>query len=100
MDVINADPRLQRIINQMKQGYFGIGSEREFELIINHLTVDNDPYFTLRDFDSYVKAQEKVGTLYKDTDKWNQMSAINIAASGIFSSDNTIKRYAEEIWNV
>ena len=100
MDVINADPRLQRIINQMKQGYFGIGSEREFELVINHLTVDNDPYFTLCDFDSYVKAQETVGTLYRNTDKWNQMSAINIAASGIFSSDNTIKRYAEEIWNV
>ena len=100
MDVINSDPRLQRIISQMKQGYFGIASEREFELVINHLTIDNDPYFTLKDFDSYVKAQEKVGTLYRDTDKWNTMSTVNIAASGIFSSDNTILRYAEEIWNV
>jgi len=100
MDVINADPRLQRIINQMKQGYFGLASEREFELVINHLTIDNDPYFTLRDFDSYVKAQEQVGIIYKDTDRWTKMSAVNIASSGIFSSDNTIQRYAQEIWNV
>ena len=59
-----------------------------------------DVYYVLADFDSYVKAQEKVGVLYTDKDKWNKMSAINIAASGVFSSDNTIQRYAEEIWNV
>ncbi len=98
--VIDADPRLQKILKQISEGYFGLASTNEFDLILRHLTTDNDPYFTLKDFDSYVKAQERVGQLYTDKDKWNKMSAVNIAASGIFSSDNTIKRYAEDIWNV
>ncbi|MBR5500234.1 MAG: glycogen/starch/alpha-glucan phosphorylase, partial [Clostridia bacterium] len=65
-----------------------------------HLLTANDPYFTLKDFASYVDAQGKVDTLYRDKAKFDRMAAANIAASGIFSSDNTIRRYAEEIWRV
>jgi starch phosphorylase len=54
----------------------------------------------MKDFDSYVEAQKTVNDLYKDTENWSRMSAMNIAHSGIFASDETIKRYAEEIWNV
>lgn len=38
--------------------------------------------------------------MYRDRNKWMQMSLINIAKSGVFSSDNTIKKYADEIWNI
>ena len=57
-------------------------------------------YFTLKDFDAYVRAQERINTLYADRNAWNKMSVINTAASGVFSSDNTIRKYADEIWNV
>ncbi len=99
-EMLGKDARLSRIIGQMKEGYFAAAPANEFELIIKHLTDDNDPYFTLRDFDSYVKAQEKVSGLYTDKVSWSRMSAVNIARSGVFSSDNTIKRYASEIWHV
>ena len=59
----------------------------------------NDEYFVLKDFNSYVKAQEKIDLLYRDHKKWLEMCIINIAESGIFSSDNTIKEYAIDIWN-
>lgn len=98
-DVINKDPRISKILDQIKNGY-GKVSESEFSLIMNHLTRDNDPFFMLRDFASYVDAQNKVDALYRDSATWAKMGAVNIAASGIFSSDNTIKRYAEDIWNV
>lgn len=99
-DTIAADPRLQRIIRQLEEGYFGIARPGEFTPILDHLLTANDPYFTLKDFASYVDAQGRVDTLYRDKAKFDRMSAANIAASGIFSSDNTIRRYAEEIWRV
>jgi len=98
MKTIAHDPRLGRIISQISTG-FG-AAPGEFDLIKNHLTVDNDPYFTLRDFDAYVKAQEKADALFRDKDRWGRMGAVNIACSGVFSSDNTIRRYADEIWGV
>lgn len=64
------------------------------------LTKYNDIYFILRDFESYRLAHEKITEIYRDFDKWNRMSLVNIAKSGVFSSDNTIKKYADEIWNI
>lgn len=98
-ETFSSDPRLQLIINQLQNGFFGVGPQ-EFNLILKNLFDTNDEFFVFKDFDSYVKAQEKVNDLYKDKESWLKMSLINIANSGIFSSDNTIKRYADEIWNI
>ena len=98
-ETFSSDPRLQLIINQLQNGFFGVGPQ-EFNLILKNLFDTNDEFFVFKDFDSYVKAQEKVNDLYKDKESWLRMSLINIANSGIFSSDNTIKRYADEIWNI
>ena len=98
-ETFSSDPRLQLIINQLQNGFFGVGPQ-EFNLILKNLFDTNDEFFVFKDFDSYVKAQEKVNDLYKDKESWLRVSLINIANSGIFSSDNTIKRYADEIWNI
>ena len=42
--------------------------------------------------------KERISKIYKDKLKWNKMSLINIANSGIFSSDRTINEYIEDIW--
>ena len=98
-ETFNSDPRLKLIISQLQNGFFGVGPD-EFNLILKNLFDTNDEFFVFKDFDSYVKAQEKVDTLYRDKEKWLRMSLINIANSGIFSSDNTIRKYADEIWNI
>ena len=67
--------------------------------IYNHLITYNDEYFVLKDFEAYIKAQEKIDMLYKDKDKWTEMAIINIASSGQFTSDKTITSYANGIWN-
>lgn len=98
-DVFDNDPRLQKIIDQITNGYYGVNSS-EFSMILDDLFNKNDEFFVLKDFDAYVKAQEKIDRLYRDQEKWQQMCLVNIANSGIFSSDNTIRRYADEIWNI
>jgi len=99
-DVINNDPRIAKIINQISTAYDGLAPMGEFHQIVHHLTDANDPFYTLADFDSYVKAQNSINDLFRDKTRWNKMAATNIACSGVFSSDNTIKRYADEIWKV
>jgi starch phosphorylase len=52
----------------------------------------------LGDFDSYVRAWENMDKIYSDKERWNKMSLANIANSAFFSSDRTIREYAEVIW--
>ena len=85
-DVCNKDPRLQRVTNDLING------------IYENLLTYNDEFFVLKDFDSYLRAQEKVNELYIDKERWQRMCGVNIAHSGIFSSDRTIKEYATGIW--
>lgn len=73
---------------------------KDFNILFDLLTRYNDNYFVLKDFQPYRRAQEKINDLYRDFERWFNMSLINIAHSGVFSSDYTIKRYAEEIWGV
>ena len=67
-----------------------------FDEIMNH----NDQYFILKDFDSYVKAHEKVQELYQKKYVWEKMCLANVANSGYVSSDRTIEQYAKEIWKL
>ena len=59
-----------------------------------------DEYFVLQDFAAYKEAQEKVDAAYKDPKRWAQMAIMNTAAAGKFSSDRTIRQYADEIWGL
>ena len=59
-----------------------------------------DVYFILADFDSYVKAHEKLAAEYADKKAWARKTLINIANSGKFSSDRTIEDYVKDIWHL
>jgi len=92
--------RLRRIVHDFINVDYSDALRAQFPYIFDSLTAHNDEFFVLKDFDAYAAAQQKANTLYKDTEKWSRMSAMNIAHSGIFASDETIKRYAEEVWHV
>jgi starch phosphorylase len=59
-----------------------------------------DDYFVLQDFSSYKEAQERVDAAYKNPQRWAKMAIMNTASAGKFSSDRTIKQYADEIWGL
>lgn len=97
IDVCNKDQRLMRVINNLIDGTYCKDKER-FKAVYENLITYNDEFFVLKDFDSYIKANERVDRLYKDSSTWQRMSIINIGHSGIFSSDRTITEYATGIW--
>ncbi|KAA0718197.1 Glycogen phosphorylase, liver form [Triplophysa tibetana] len=92
-------PELKQAIDQIKMGYFSPTQPEMFSDIINML-FHHDRFKVFADYESYVKCQERVSALYKDQTEWTRMVIKNIAASGKFSSDRTIKEYATEIWGV
>jgi starch phosphorylase len=59
-----------------------------------------DEYYVLKDFAAYKTAQGKLDAAYKDTVRWASMAIHNTASSGKFSSDRTIRQYADEVWNM
>ncbi len=59
-----------------------------------------DEYFVLEDYADYARAQWDIDKAYRDSEKWAKMAIINTAKSGKFSSDRTIRQYAEEIWTL
>lgn len=92
------DETINKVMNALIDGTLP-GAEEEGRSIFNSLVHYGDEYFVLKDFSSYVKAQEAIDDLYADPKAWNQMALLNIAESGPFSADFTIKQYAEEIWH-
>jgi starch phosphorylase len=96
----NESPKLRRIIEALIIGFNG----QSFADIANYLLTGSpvaDPYMCMADFVSYSKTQHIISNLYvNDKHKWNQMSLRNIASSGYFSADRSIKDYADTIWNI
>jgi starch phosphorylase len=92
--------KLRKIIDFLNKGIAG----KPFESISKYLIggpVVGDPYMCFADFDSYMDVHKKASLLYyNDKRKWNQMSLINIASAGVFSSDRTISEYANNIWGI
>ncbi|MDR2465466.1 MAG: glycogen/starch/alpha-glucan phosphorylase [Streptococcaceae bacterium] len=98
-EIYNSNETLRKLLNAFVDGTIP-NIERVGQEIFDALIKYNDEYFTLADFDSYIEAQEKLDALYTDKDAWNRVSLINTAKGGRFSSDDTVKRYAEDIWHI
>ncbi|SHE28919.1 glycogen/starch/alpha-glucan phosphorylase [Alkalibacter saccharofermentans] len=93
------NPVIKETIDKLVNGYFRV-PYGEFQPIYDSLVKYGDRYFILKDFESYMQAQRKIGNMYRNKYQWAEMSLSNTACSGAFSSDYTIGRYANEIWGV
>lgn len=98
-------PGLRRVVDTLIDGTFddkgtGVFQELYDSLLKGEHWHKADNYFILKDFDSYREAQNKVNDAYKDRLGWAKKCWMNIANAGKFSSDRTIKEYANEIWGI
>ena len=59
-----------------------------------------DVYYVLGDFDSYREAKDRMAADHADRRAWARKAWVNIAKSGRFSSDRTIRDYADEVWKL
>lgn len=95
----DSDPTLRRVLDAFVDGTIP-NIEVEGHEIYDSLLKVNDEFFVLRDFASYVKAQEEVSKVYQDKTSWNKKCLVNIANAGYFSADYTIEKYAKDIWHI
>lgn len=98
-DIYNSDPRIKTVVDQLVNGFFPV-DQNEFRTIHDALLYHGDEYFLLKDFSSYVSAQQQVGETYLSKSLWQQMCLLNIANSGWFAGDRTFSEYAAEIWHL
>ena len=54
----------------------------------------------LADYESYALAQDRVDALFRNPEEWTRKSVINALSMGPFSSDRSIREYADNIWGI
>jgi glycogen phosphorylase len=99
-DIYNSDPRVKNVMDSLFTGPWAKASGDDFRMIFDEVMNRGDQYFILADFDAYCKACEAVDRFYLDKARWAHAAIMNIANSGYFSSDRTIKEYNRDIWHL
>jgi starch phosphorylase len=99
-NIIANSPTLSAVMQLLESGHFNLFEPKIFDSIIQTIRDPHDMWLTAYDFDTYFEAQRNVDQLYKNKTLWTQKSILNTAASGVFSSDHTIRQYRDEIWKL
>jgi starch phosphorylase len=98
--LVQDDERLKRALDDIAQGRFSREQPDRYRAIVDSLLLHGDYYVLLADYAPYLEAQRQVDALRRDPPQWARMAIANVAAMGPFSSDRTVRQYADEIWNV
>lgn len=95
----NSNSELKRVIDMMSSAAFSPKNPDLFKPLVDTLLKNGDQYMLLADYEDYVKCQERVDEAYLDSEGWTRKAILNVARMGKFSTDRTIRQYADEIWN-
>jgi starch phosphorylase len=94
------EPETRAALDLISSDHFSRYEPGVFAPLLDAILTGGDYYMHLADLRSYLDADSRLVALYADPDAWARKAILNIAASGVFSSDRTIAQYATEIWNV
>jgi len=97
-EFFNVPEEFYTIVDQIRNGYFGWSDF--FAPVCDAVCGAQDFYLLANDFNDYIRAQEEVDENYLNQALWTKKSILSVAGSGKFSSDRTIRQYAEDIWDV
>jgi starch phosphorylase len=100
LDYYNNNHALKAVIDGISHGQFSPGEPARYVPHINSVVWSGDHYLLLADYASYVETQHQVDALYRQPALWCERAIANVAGMGAFSSDRTIREYAEQIWHV
>jgi starch phosphorylase len=96
---IDASTALRGALESIASGVFSPDDPNRYRDLIGGL-YDHDWFMVARDFDAYAKAQRELDAIWNNPRKWYSMSIRNTAHMSWFSSDRTIRQYADEVWGV
>ncbi len=100
LQICEGNKKIKDVIEALSDGCFSNGDESLFQPLVESLMDKQDPYLLLLDLESYIECQNRVSDMFLDQESWTRMAILNVARMGKFSTDRTIKQYAEEIWGV
>ncbi len=96
--LISGDPDFSRVMHLLESGHFNMLEPGLFDTVIGSIRDRHDLWMTAADFRSYIDAQLAADAAFADREGWVRKCIANTAASGRFSSDRTIREYADDIW--
>lgn len=91
---------LKKVLDMIAGNHFNPSEPGLFQPIVDSLLNNNDFYLLLTDFEDYMRTQDEVSQTYTQPDIWFRKAILNVARMGKFSSDRSIREYAEKIWDV
>jgi starch phosphorylase len=92
------EPETRAALDLIFSDHFSRNEPGVFEPLRETLLTSGDHYMHLADLRSYLEADRQLCELYANPDGWARTAILNVAGSGKFSSDRTIKEYASDIW--
>jgi starch phosphorylase len=98
-EIIAGSPMLKQVMDQIGGGVFSHAAPDLYRDLLGGLT-DHDHFLVLGDFEAYAQKQHEVAAKWREPKAWWRSAILNTANMGFFSSDRTIREYAEDIWNV
>ncbi|MEQ1629028.1 MAG: glycogen/starch/alpha-glucan phosphorylase [Gallionella sp.] len=96
----HGNAELRQVLEMIGNGFFSVEEPDRYRVIYDNLTTNGDHYMLQADYASYVAMQETVSKVYKDQEEWTRRAILNVARMGKFSSDRTIREYADDVWKV
>ena len=99
MPWLENDPTTREAIDLIGSGHFSEGDRDLFHPLLANLC-GSDPFRVMADIGDYRRAQNEVDAAWRDPGRWGTMAVLNTARCGFFSSDRSIREYAERIWKV
>jgi len=97
-DIYDSHEAVRRAVDAVADGGFNLEEPYLFREVRDWLLQEGDQYMLLADIEPYIDAQQRVEALWKDPGAWTKASVLNMARVGKFSSDRSIREYAERIW--
>jgi starch phosphorylase len=98
-EVYEGSERVRRVLDYVLGGELSPEEPGRFRSLVESLLY-HDEYMLLADFDAYVEAQRQVDVAYQDPARWTRMAILNVARCGYFSSDRSVREYADRIWKL
>jgi starch phosphorylase len=99
-EVVRDDAELRATLELIDAGYFTPGNLADGKPVVDRLLSEGEPFLVLADYAAYVEAQDQVDALFLRRDEWTRKAVINTLSMGRFSSDRSIREYAERIWRI
>ena len=99
-EVVKAIPDLAKTLELIDSGHFTPANLADGKPVVDRLLSEGEPFFVLADYASYVATQDEVDALFLDADEWSRKSVLNTLSMGTFSSDRSIREYAQRIWRI